>query len=95
MALAGAAGLIAPAPDPGRGPHFGLRQARHRGRLLFTLGSKNVPSAEPVLLSFTEVVLAPVRVRLAFGEVPSVPTLVGGLVLLGSIAGQAAAGMRR
>ena len=63
--------------------------------------SSSSPSArrasvgELVLLSLAEVVLAPVWVWMAFGEVPSVPTLAGGVILLGSIAGQAAAGMRR
>ena len=47
-----------------------------------------------MLLSLTEVVLAPIWVWLAFGEVTSIPTLVGGLILLGSIAGQAVTGMR-
>ena len=94
MAVAGGTGLAAPAADVGLATAYGMLVIG-AGIFLFTLGSKSVPSAELVLLSLTEVVLAPVWVWLAFGEVPSVPTLVGGLILLGSISGQAVAGMRR
>ena len=94
MAFAGGTGIAAPAPDVGLAAAYGMLVIG-AGIFLFTLGSKSVPSAELVLLSMTEVVLAPVWVWFAFGEVPSVPTLIGGLILLGSIAGQAVAGMRR
>ena len=94
MAFAGGTGITAPAPEVGLATVYGMLVIG-AGIFLFTLGSKSVPSAELVLLSLTEVVLAPVWVWLAFGEVPSLPTLAGGLLLLGSIAGQAAAGMRR
>ena len=94
MAFAGGTGLAAPAPDVGLAAAYGMLVIG-AGIFLFTLGSKSVPSAELVLLSLAEVVLAPVWVWMAFGEVPSVPTLAGGVILLGSIAGQAAAGMRR
>ena len=65
------------------------------GLLLYTLGSRHVPAAELVLLSLTEVILGPIWVWLAFGEVPSIPTLVGGAVLLGSITWLAVHGARR
>ena len=94
MALVGGTGLAAPMPDVSLAAAYGVLVIG-AGIFLFTLGSKNVPSAELVLLSMTEVVLAPVWVWLAFGEVASLPTLAGGVILLGSIAGQAAAGMRR
>ena len=94
MAFADGTGLAAPAPDVGLAAAYGVLVIG-AGVFLFTLGSKHVPSAELVLLSLTEVVLAPVWVWMAFAEVPSVPTLAGGVILLGSIAGQAAIGMRR
>ena len=94
MAFVGGTGITAPASDVGLAAVYGMLVIG-AGIFLFTLGSKSVPSAELVLLSLTEVVLAPVWVWLAFGEVPSLPTLAGGLLLLGSIAGQAAAGIRR
>ena len=94
MAFTGGTGLAAPALDVSLAAVYGMLVIG-AGVFLFTLGSKNVPSAELVLLSLTEVVLAPVWVWLTFAEVPSVPTLMGGLILLGSIAGQAVAGTRR
>ena len=94
MAFASGAGLAAPALDVGLASAYGMLVIG-AGVFLFTLGSKSVPSAELVLLSLAEVVLAPVWVWLAFGEIPSLPTLAGGVILLGSIAGQAAVGMRR
>ena len=94
MAFAGGTGLAAPVPDVGLAAAYGMLVIG-AGIFLFTLGSKSVPSAELVLLSLAEVVLAPVWVWMAFGETPSVPTTVGGVILLGSIAGQAAAGMWR
>lgn len=94
MAFAGGSGLAAPVPDVGLAAAYGMLVIG-AGIFLFTLGSKSVPSAELVLLSLAEVVLAPVWVWMAFSEVPSAPTLAGGVILLGSIAGQAAAGMRR
>lgn len=65
------------------------------GLLLYTLGSRYVPAAELVLLSLTEVILGPLWVWLAFGEVPSSPTLLGGAILLGSITWLTIHGARR
>lgn len=63
--------------------------------IIFTTGAKLVVAAELVLLSLTEVVLGPVWVWLVFSETPSLPTLLGGAILLAAIAGQALSGMRR
>lgn len=97
LALLGGAGgdggLAAPLRDVGIAVSYGVLVIT-AGIFLFTLGSKSVPSAELVLLSLTEVVFAPIWVWLAFAETPSAPTLIGGLILLGAIAGQAVAGMR-
>ena len=65
------------------------------GIFMLTIGARHVPAAELVVLSLTEVVFGPIWVALAFAEVPSALTLLGGAVLLGSIAAQAAVGMRR
>jgi drug/metabolite transporter (DMT)-like permease len=65
------------------------------GMLLFTVGSRWVPSAELALLSLTEVVLGPIWVWLAFAEVPSVETLLGGALVLAAMAGRALSGIRR
>jgi len=63
--------------------------------IVYTVGSRLVPAAELTLLSLTEVVLGPVWVWLAFAEIPSGLTLLGGAVLLVSIVGRAATGIRR
>jgi DME family drug/metabolite transporter len=65
------------------------------GMMLFTAGSRTVPSAELALLSLTEVVLGPLWVWLAYAEVPRPETLIGGAIVLAAIAGRALTGMRR
>lgn len=63
--------------------------------IVYTHGSKYVPAAELTLLSLSEVVLGPIWVWLAFAEAPSALTLLGGAILLLSIIGRAATGIRR
>lgn len=65
------------------------------GLVLYTLGSRTVPAAELTLLSLAEVLLGPVWVWLFLGETATLNTLLGGLVLLAAIAGNALSGMRR
>jgi drug/metabolite transporter (DMT)-like permease len=65
------------------------------GLVLYTIGSRSVPAAELVLLSLSEVVLGPLWVWLLLDEVPSTNTLIGGMILLAAIAGNALSGMRR
>ncbi len=65
------------------------------GLVLYTLGSKVVPSAELALLSMTEVVLGPLWVWLFLNETTGDYTLVGGVILLIAIAGNALSGLRR
>ncbi|MEZ5912238.1 MAG: DMT family transporter [Paracoccaceae bacterium] len=55
------------------------------GMILYTLGSRVVPSAELTLLSNTEVLLAPFWVWLVLGETGSAGTCVGGAILLTTI----------
>ena len=59
------------------------------GLILYTLGSRSLPAAELALLSLTEVLLAPVWVWLILGEPVSPNTLVGGLILLTAVLGNA------
>ena len=94
MAAAGGTGLAAPLTDVGLAAAYGVLVIG-AGIFMLTIGARHVPAAELMVLSLTEVVFASIWVWLAFGEVPSVLTLVGGLILLGSIAAQAAIGMRR
>ena len=65
------------------------------GLILFTAGSRYVPTAEMVLLSLTEVVLGPVWVWLVIDEIPTLYTIVGGVIVLGAIASQAIHGIKR
>lgn len=94
LALATGAGLAAPLWDVGLAFFYGMLIIA-AGIFLFTLGSRHVPAGEAVLLCMTEVVFGPVWVWLAFAETPGHLTLIGGLVILGSVAAQAAVGMRR
>lgn len=65
------------------------------GLILYTLGSRSLPAAELALLSLAEVLLGPLWVWLFLGETASANTLIGGLVLLVAIAGNALSGKRR
>lgn len=65
------------------------------GFLLYNAGSRRLPAAEATLLSLSEVLLGPVWVWLAFGEVPTELGFIGGAVLLTAIVIQALFGLRR
>ncbi len=65
------------------------------GMILYTFGSRVVPSAELTLLSNTEVLLAPFWVWLILGETASTATFIGGAVVLVAILCNAYAGVRR
>jgi len=65
------------------------------GFIFFTMGSRHVPAAQVALLSLSEVVLGPIWVALMVDELPSVLTLIGGILVLSAIVGQAVIGMRR
>ncbi len=94
MAAASGTGLAAPLMDVGLAGAYGVLVIG-AGIFMLTIAARNVPAAELLVLSMTEVVFASLWVALAFGEVPSVLTLAGGIILLGSIAAQAIVGMRR
>ena len=65
------------------------------GLILYTLGSKVVPSAELALLSMTEVVFGPFWVWLFLGETAGRYTLLGGMILLIAIVSNALSGLSR
>lgn len=56
------------------------------GLPLFNLGHRSVAAAKVSLLLMTEIVLAPLWVWIWPGEVPSVGTLVGGAIVLATVA---------
>lgn len=65
------------------------------GMILYTLGSRVVPSAELTLLTNTKVLLAPFWAWLILGETASTATFIGGAVVLVAILFNAYAGVRR
>lgn len=86
--------LAVPAPDLFWCVLMGLG-TMSGGMILYTLGSKVVPSAELTLLSNSEILLAPVWVWLVMGETASEATLAGGAILLTAILFNAYSGVRR
>lgn len=65
------------------------------GLMMFIAGARLLPGGQVTLLSQLEVVLGPLWVFLAFAEVPSGATLVGGALVLVAVVGQALIGARR
>jgi len=62
--------------------------------IFVTLGSRTVPAADLSLLGMAEAVLGPLWVWLVFAETAGRLTLVGGVLLLAAIAGDAITGIR-
>jgi len=56
------------------------------GLSLFILGAKLLPAVETALITALDAPLAPILVWLVFSETPSVPTLVGGLIVFIAVA---------
>lgn len=65
------------------------------GMMLYTYGSKALPTAELTLMSSIENILAPIWVWLLLGETASSATLMGGVMVLIAVMGNAVAGARR
>ncbi len=60
------------------------------GLALLTVGARYVPAAAAALLMLSEPILAPIWVWLAIDETPSGLALMGGLVVLAAVTGEAA-----
>lgn len=60
---------------------------------LLTLGPRYIPAPEVSLLLLLETVLGPLIVWLAINETASASTIVGGLIVLAALAGNAAVGL--
>lgn len=65
------------------------------GMMLYTYGSKALPTAELTLMSSIENILAPIWVWLLLGETASSATLLGGAMVLAAVMGNAVMGARR
>ena len=63
--------------------------------VLIALGTRHVPAGEVALLGRLQVVLAPLWVWLALGEVPTVVTLLGGAIVVGAVLVNSLASLRR
>ncbi len=63
--------------------------------VLIALGTRYVPAGEVALLGRLQVVLAPLWVWLALGEVPTLATLLGGAVVVGAVLANSYASLRR
>ena len=63
--------------------------------VLIALGTRHVPAGEVALLGRLQVVLAPLWVWLALGEVPTPVTLLGGAVVVGAVVVNSLASLRR
>ncbi len=63
--------------------------------VLIALGTRHVPAGEVALLGRLQVVLAPLWVWLALGEVPTPVTLLGGAVVVGAVLANSIASLRR
>jgi len=62
--------------------------------VIFTWGSRHVPGAELTLLILIEFILSPLWVWLFIDERPSLATLVGGALVLASVASRAVGSLR-
>jgi drug/metabolite transporter (DMT)-like permease len=60
------------------------------GLLLLTLGTRLISATRSALIGTLETLLAPLVVWLAFGEVPSLMTCIGGMIILGAVVGDLA-----
>ena len=65
------------------------------GLFLFMRGAPHLTAAQVGLLTLLEVILAPIWVWPAFGEVPALPSLIGGAVVLCALATHSALSLRR
>lgn len=80
--------LAVPTTDLGLALFSGLVQVG-LGFLCVTLAARHLPAAELTLLILIETVLGPIWVWLIVDEVPSAFTLIGGVVVLASVAAYA------
>ncbi len=63
------------------------------GFFLVMLGARRVPAAEVSLLLLIEIILSPIWVWIVVSEVPTDVALIGGLIVFGAVATQAAFGV--
>jgi drug/metabolite transporter (DMT)-like permease len=84
--------LVIPLFDAAVGVGLGMF-ALAGGLVMFTISTRYIPAAEATLLSMTEVVLSPIWVWLLLNETMSIPSLIGGGILLSALVINAISGM--
>lgn len=94
ICLAAGLPMVLPARDAGISIGMGVYQLGV-GLVLYTIGSRSLPAAELTLLSLAEVLLAPLWVWVFLGETATANTLIGGVILLMAITGNAISGAAR
>lgn len=62
---------------------------------LFMSGARFIPAAEVALFSLIETVLGPLWAWIGVGEVPGTLAVVGGMIVVGAVAGNATLGLLR
>lgn len=62
---------------------------------MFLSGARFIPAAEVALFSLIETVLGPLWAWIGVGEVPSLLAVVGGIIVVGAVAGNSALGLIR
>ncbi|EKV30361.1 hypothetical protein C882_4320 [Caenispirillum salinarum AK4] len=62
---------------------------------LFMSGARFIPAAEVALFSLIETVLGPLWAWIGVGEVPGTLAVVGGIIVVGAVAGNAVLGLMR
>ncbi len=65
------------------------------GLVFLTIGARLIPAAEVALITLLEIVLGPLWVWIVLSEQPSAATLAGGAIVLGAVAIQVRAEVRR
>lgn len=86
--------LLIPAADLSIGLALGLVSLGLQYRLL-QLAARHLRADEISLLALTEILLSPLWVWIAVGEVPAPATFVGGSIVLAAVVGMSVRGLRR
>ena len=88
VCLGEGASIVSPFADVGAAAAGGLLPMG-LGFACFLRGAPRVPAAAQTVLAQTETIFGPVWVWLAFGETPTPPTLIGGVVIFISVVSMA------
>ena len=94
VSLPFAAGIVPSGPLVAELALFGIINSA-LGIALFMIGSRLLPPIESALISALDAPLAPLLVWLAFGEKPTMPTLIGGGIVFAAVTAHILSGFSR